>query len=278
MTNCSACSAVDTQLRRLAAVDATWSAKSISATGAELGAATTAGLLGQLLRIAPGEAAARVRAARDLAPRRGLTGEALPPIFPAVGAALAAGEFNPAHARLIGKTIDAIPAEAEHAALGRGEQLAEQVETTLVLHATRLDPRQLGHVATRLLACLDPDGAAPREDELQRRRRLDLHTRADGSGLLHGRGRWTSITNRVLRSTRVPIAELARADDQIAFPVTGYGPVLDLGRPLADHDLGWDGSLAAHPGTSSGLTTARPVRRHAVSSRRSAPRPCTYNA
>ena len=70
---------VDSQLRRLAAVDAQLVGEIDQRhTAAELGAANTAVLLGQLLRIAPGEAAARLRAARDLAPRRGLTGEALP--------------------------------------------------------------------------------------------------------------------------------------------------------------------------------------------------------
>src|SRR5690242_20600939 len=90
--------AVDTQLRRLAAVDAALIGEvDLRNLGAELGARNTAGLLGQLLRVAPGEAAARVRAARDLGPRRGLTGEDLPPILPAVADALAAGEINPAH-------------------------------------------------------------------------------------------------------------------------------------------------------------------------------------
>jgi Domain of unknown function (DUF222) len=198
--------AVDTELRRLAAVDARLVGEVDQRNlGAELGARTTAGLLGQLLRVAPGEAAARLRAARDLGPRRGLTGEELAPIFPAVADALAAGELNPAHARVIVKTMDAIPAEAEHAALGRGQALAEQVETTLVQHAARLDPRQLGQVGTRLLACLDPDGAASREEEAQRRRALHLHTRADGSTLLRGElsaetgALWTTILDALSR-------------------------------------------------------------------------------
>ena len=174
-------------------------------------------LLGQLLRIAPGEAAARLRAARDLAPRRGLTGEALPAIFPAVGAALAAGELNPAHARLIGTAIDAIPAEVEQAALGRGEHLAQQVEATLVAQAGRLDPRQLGHVATRLFAHLDPDGAAPGEEEPQRRRSLDLHTRPDGTGLLRGEltpetaAVWRTVLDALSRPAPKPTTSPTRA-------------------------------------------------------------------
>ena len=51
-------------------------------------------------------------------------------------------------------------------------------------------------------------------------------------------GRCSSMVNRVVRSTRVPIAELFKPDDEVAFPVPGHGPVLGLGGPLADHDLG----------------------------------------
>ncbi len=226
---------VDSQLRRLAAVDAQLIGEVDQRhTAAELGAANTAVLLGQLLRIAPGEAAARLRAARDLAPRRGLTGEALPAIFPAVGAALAAGELNPAHARLIGTTIDAIPAEAEQAALGRGEHLAQQVEATLVAQAGRLDPRQLGHVATRLLAHLDPDGAAPRDDELQRRRRLELHTRADGTGLLHGE--LSPETAAVWRTVLDALSRPAPQSDNLPDPRSGgqrrHDALLDAGQRL----------------------------------------------
>ena len=88
-------------------------------------------------------------------------------------------------------------------------------------------------------------------------------------------GRCSSITKRVERSTRVPIAGLAvLADDEVALPVPGHGPVVDLGRPLADHHLVLD-PLPRPSARRRGLRSARPVRRQAVSSRRSAPRPCT---
>ena len=41
----------------------------------------------------------------------------------------------------------------------------------------------------------------------------------------------SSSTKRVERSTRVPTAErLFFADDEVALPVSGHGPVLDFGR------------------------------------------------
>src|SRR5579885_1982720 len=53
------------------------------------GMRSTAVLANRLLRITPAEARARVSAAADLGPRRGLTGEELPPIYPLVAAAQA---------------------------------------------------------------------------------------------------------------------------------------------------------------------------------------------
>ena len=59
---------------------------------------------------------------------------------------------------------------------------------------------------------------------------------------------------RVERSTRVPIAVwLSGAHDQVALPVAGDGAVLDLGRPVADHDHLVDESMGALAGLSLGL-------------------------
>ncbi len=63
------------------------------------GARSTAALAVQLLRISPGEARARVHAAEDLGPRRGLTGEPLEPIYPLVASAQAEGAISPATPR-----------------------------------------------------------------------------------------------------------------------------------------------------------------------------------
>ena len=52
---------------------------------------STANLLSQVLRISPNEATLRVKAAADLGPRRGLSGEVLPPIFDQVAAAQESG-------------------------------------------------------------------------------------------------------------------------------------------------------------------------------------------
>ena len=65
-------------------------------TAREHGCASTATLLVQVLRINPNDASGRVRDAANLGPRRGLTGEVLPPIFAQVAAAQATGASRPA--------------------------------------------------------------------------------------------------------------------------------------------------------------------------------------
>jgi hypothetical protein len=55
------------------------------------------------------------------------------------------------------------------------------------------------------------------------------------------RGRWTKSVERLLRSTSVPIADLARPDDQVAFPMAGDGSVFGLSRAFTQDDV--DGDL-----------------------------------
>jgi hypothetical protein len=64
-------------------------------------------------------------------------------------------------------------------------------------------------------------------------------------------------------------------EDEIAFPVARDGTILSLGGTLADEDSLGHELLAPPADAVSPTRSARPVRRHAVSSRRSAPRPWT---
>ena len=65
----------------------------------------------------------------------------------------------------------------------------------------------------------------------------------------------------------------SQAQDQVTLPVTGNRPIFGFPWPLADHDLRGDERLALPRSCARGIRNALPVRRHAVSSRRSAPRP-----
>lgn len=144
----------------------------------DAGAVSTAAFVRGLLRVEPGEAKARVAAAHAAGPRRSLVGERLEPAFPLVAAAQRAGDVSPAHARVITRTIQALP----DAALDR----ADGVEADLVGHAEDFDPLQLAKIAIRVAAWLDPDGLLADHAYRERHRELGLHVRADGSGVLRG--------------------------------------------------------------------------------------------
>ena len=168
-------------------------------------------LMGELCRVAPAEAKARVCAARDLGPRRELTGAPLAPIFARVAAAQHDGQISAAHARVIIGCVDKIPTHLAWEAAGPTEQF-------LVEHATRLDPRQLGIVATRLLATIDPDGAAPDEAEQQRRRDSTLTPARDGSWLCTGGSPTNTPPPRTPCSTRSAHRNLPRTDTPMTAP------------------------------------------------------------
>jgi hypothetical protein len=166
---------LEVQKRRLAAVDHRLIAETEQRRlAAPRGCASTGALLRQLLRIDPTEAAARVRAAAELGPRRALTGEPLPAIFPATAAACAAGLISPRHAAAITTTIDKLPAAIQ-------AELDRTVEAILLTDATQMDPRQLRVAARDLRHALDQDGTLAQERERHRRRHLTVHQRPDGS-------------------------------------------------------------------------------------------------
>ena len=170
---------LETQQRRLAAVDQHLLAE-IESRGlaGQRACRSTAALLGQLLRISPAEASARLRAAADTGPRRGLTGEMLAPIYPRVAAAQADGSISAVHARIITHTIDRLPAavQADY----------DEIEEFLVAKARLFEPRLLAQVARRICDTLDPDGTGSDEKDRQRRRELRIRRRADGSARVEG--------------------------------------------------------------------------------------------
>ncbi|HEY2299819.1 MAG TPA: DUF222 domain-containing protein [Jatrophihabitans sp.] len=172
----------ETQRRRLEAVDHNLLvALDQRGLAGEYGRTSTADLVNELSRVAPGEAKARMRAARDLGPRREVSGALLAPLFARVADAQRDGELSREHARVITTTVAAIPAELTF-------ELAGPVEQFLVDQAKHLDPKQLAAAAHRLIATIDPDGAAPREEDQQRRR---------GFELAHDRGGWVQVRNGV---------------------------------------------------------------------------------
>ena len=114
---------VEAQLRRLAGFDHVLvAALAASQVHEQVGARSTAALLVQALRVSPGEATGRVRAAKELGPRTDVTGGPMEPLFPVVARAQADGVISPVHARIVTSTVRDLPVtvRAEH-----GEALEE---------------------------------------------------------------------------------------------------------------------------------------------------------
>lgn len=142
------------------------------------GARDTAALLRSMLLLDPHDARARVRAAEAAGPRQTLSGEPLPPIYPRVAAAQAAGDISQRQAVVIVSTIEKLPdgVQAEH---------GELVETELVGFAASLDPFLLAKAGLRIRQLLDPDGVLDDHERRWRERDVNTHVRADGSGTMH---------------------------------------------------------------------------------------------
>jgi hypothetical protein len=167
---------MEAQRRRLPVVDHALVAElDQRGVAGELAARDTKTLLRDVLRLSPRQAKARHAAAVDLGPRRGLTGEALPPLLPAVAAAQAAGTISDEHARVITRVIEQLPPrlEAEH---------GPAVEERLVAEAARFDPSVLARIGRHLLDWINPDGTEDRDTGHDRRRHASLTCNRDGSG------------------------------------------------------------------------------------------------
>ncbi|HJQ01653.1 MAG TPA: DUF222 domain-containing protein [Jatrophihabitans sp.] len=176
----AAARAVETARRRLETFDhvlvAELDRRSILAR--EL-APSTDRFLAELWNSSPAEAKRRVRHARALGVRQSLTGEALPPLRPALAAAREAGAVNGEHAELILATLRGLPAS-----LPVGTEA--EAEEFLTGWARSVGPMALRGIAARLVATLDPDGRLTDTADHRRRRGLTLTPLADGMHRLTG--------------------------------------------------------------------------------------------
>jgi len=177
----------------------------VRGVGPDRGYKTTAAFLRDLHRISPAAARGRTRAAEAVGPRRALTGEPLEPIYPTVAAAQAAGEIAAAHARVVARTVESLPAEVR-------AQHDRSVEALLVDKAKQFDPDTLSRVvARRVLDTLDPDGTLQTVEERHTRRGHDIHVRPDGSS--HVEGDLTAECTELLLTLRDSLGRPASTSD-----------------------------------------------------------------
>jgi hypothetical protein len=108
-------------------------------------------VMADVMRTTVSEARRRTRDANQLSPQTTLTGQSLPPVFPATAKAWHAGLLDVDHLRAIQKFFKDLPDDVHPTAV-------EKAETFLAEKATALRPDQLEKVADRLAVELNPDG------------------------------------------------------------------------------------------------------------------------
>ena len=242
------------------------------------GATSTAVLLRQVLRISPGQARRRVADARDVCPRVTVTGEVVEPALPVAAAALRSGAISDQHLSVIRQSVRDLPPDT-------AEDVPAAVEATLVDQAGHYDPVQLGKLAQRIRAHLDPDGTLLDERQAVARRELSFVPDLDGTVLLRGRldAEGAAIVQAALsplaaphpadahgvKDPRSPARRRADALVQAARMLLDAGdlpteggqrPHLTITIPLADLT---EESGTADLDTTGGLVTAAAARRTA---------------
>jgi len=132
-------------------------------------------LLVSALRLSPGEAARRVRAAEHVGDRVSMLGQPLAPRWPVLAAAQRDGAVSTEQVNLIERALAKVDRRGfDPADLDAGEQL-------LTEHAKAFGPKDLAIVAARVVDDIDPDGTLPKDQLNHDRRFLNLHATRDGA-------------------------------------------------------------------------------------------------
>ncbi|ORA17751.1 hypothetical protein BST14_08145, partial [Mycobacterium arosiense ATCC BAA-1401 = DSM 45069] len=148
------------------------------APSTELGG-TAVHAIAEATLIGRSEASRRIKEARDLGPRHGLTGEPIPPALAATAAAQRDGTLGSGQVSVIRKFYHQLPGWIDAAT-------REQAEAKLAAEGTRYRPEQLDKLAAVLADCLNPDGGY-RDEDRARRRGLTLgNQQPDGMSALRG--------------------------------------------------------------------------------------------
>jgi Domain of unknown function (DUF222) len=170
----------ETLTRRQAAMGHRLVASVVEAPVAELGAPSPAAALSTLLRISKDEAGRRVHEARDLAPRRALTGQVLAPVLPATAAALQQGRIGASHVKQIREFVKGLPCFVD-------PETRVLAEAQLAEIACGVNPDELRAAAGRLAALLDEDGQLTDGDRARRRYLSIGRQQPDGTSEVRGR-------------------------------------------------------------------------------------------
>jgi hypothetical protein len=161
--------------------------------------ATPQRMLATLLRLSPGEAARRVRAAEAVGERTSMLGEPLGPVRPHLAAAQRAGEISTDAVGIVERALARVDRPGfDPAAVEAGEEL-------LTRFAADFGPKDLKRLAEQVIDAIDPDGTLP-DEQLQRDRRF-LHLRQTRDGGYAGEFRLTGEVGVKLAALLGPLAK-----------------------------------------------------------------------
>ncbi len=127
-------------------------------TQAEHGYASVRAMLVDMHRLPPREATARAQRAEQLAARRSLTGQLLPPRLPETAIALADGAIGAAHVEVVAQVM-------RDAADRLDPDTCATVEQQVAGFARGYSPRETGVLGAQLVAHLDQDGPEPADPD-----------------------------------------------------------------------------------------------------------------
>lgn len=192
------------------------------------GQPSTAAWLAKLLKLTPGEAKARVRAAGLLAGKASATAQAM-----------LDGKLNAAQGRAVADALGKISDRASADEFAQAEKLFGR-------EGRALNAQQIGRAGNRLRDIFDPDGKEPREDRAWRSREFTIRDRGDGTHKLTGT--LTDEGAAILKAALDPLAAPRPAQDGTPDPRTPGQRTADALIELATSSLQF-GDLPQRHGT-----------------------------
>ena len=174
------------------------------------GAVSTAALLRQRLCISPGDAAARVRAARAILPRDLPSGGESPPELPELRAAVDAGAVGTEQIRTVVSTMRALPADVDPG-------IRDMARASLAANAQVTEPVVFARFAQQVADRCDPDGTLDQRDPVDKVE-LTLGSRNMATGLTGFKGFLDDLGVEVLSKAIDGLAAPRPAADGIVDP------------------------------------------------------------
>jgi hypothetical protein len=152
-----------------------------------------------VLRLSPGEAHRRVKAAAAVGPRRSMLGEALEPTRPILAAAQRTGEVTPDQVHLIQRALASVDRPGfDPADIAAGEML-------LTRFAASFGPKELSQLAEKTVDAIDPDGTVAKDRLNADRRHFTIRQTRDGAYV--GEFRLTGCLGAKLTAILSPLAK-----------------------------------------------------------------------